>query len=147
MIFDMCAKITFRTLIPPHSRRNHRLRTVTDRTMNTNTGASTNNTANARETPNAAVSGGTSRATAVDIAFDARRAQNAASYHENRGEICVFKATPIVFMYCFHLLSLRSFVCSARSEGYYLRWSSIHDSGGLYLPPVYERAVPSFHCV
>jgi hypothetical protein len=57
------------------------------------------------------------------------------------------KATPIVCLCCFHLLSLRSFVCSARSEGYYLRWSSVHDSGGLYLPPIYERAVPSFLCV
>ena len=57
------------------------------------------------------------------------------------------QATPIVCLYCFHLLSLRSFVCSARSEGCYLRWCSVHDSGGLYLPPIYERAVPSFHCV
>ena len=71
--------------------------------MNTNTGASTNNnnnTANGRETPNAAVSGGNSRATAVDIAFDAQRAQNAASYHENRGEICVFTSDA----YCFFAL-------------------------------------------
>ena len=111
----MCAKITFRTLIPPHSRRNHRLRTVTDSTMNTNTGASTNNTANARETPNAAVSGGNSRATAVDIAFDARRAQNAASYHENRGEIRVFTSDA----YCFYVLfspSLASFVRLQREK-------------------------------
>ena len=115
----MCAKITFRTLIPPHSRRNHRLRTVTDSTMNTNTGASTNNnnnnTANARETPNAAVSGGNSRATAVDIAFDARRAQNAASYHENRGEIRVFTSNA----YCLFVLfspSLASFVRLQREK-------------------------------
>ena len=54
--------------------------------MDTNTGA-TNGTQNGRETT---ASSGHSRAPAVGIEFDARRAQNYASYQANRGTIFCF---------------------------------------------------------